>query len=73
MAGKRRTAPVPVSQSIDAYVESIHSRNGFSRDRMTPEAAAGFDAEARRLLGRFVADELLHFEVVGSVIWGRPG
>jgi hypothetical protein len=38
------------TQSIDAYVTSIHSRNGFSRDRMTPDAARAFDAAVRRLV-----------------------
>ena len=33
--GERRTAPAPFQQPVDAYVESLHARNGFSRDRMT--------------------------------------
>ena len=37
-------------QSIDDYVTSIHSRNGFSRDRMTHARATAFDDAVRRLV-----------------------
>jgi SAM-dependent methyltransferase len=37
-------------QSVDDYITSIHSRNGFSRDRMTDERAAAFDDATRRLV-----------------------
>lgn len=71
--GARRTAPVPFRQTVDAYIESIHSRNGFSRDRMTAAAAAAFDAAARALVTPYARDDgLLQLRVVGSVAWGRP-
>ncbi len=70
--GVERTEPEVFEQSVDDYVESIHSRNGFSRDRMTPDAAQAFDREARTLLGRHADDGVLRFEVVGSVVWGQP-
>lgn len=71
--GRRQTAPVPFAQSVDAYVESIHSRNGFSRDRMTAAAADAFDAAARALVAPYAqGDGLLHMEVVGSIAWGKP-
>src|SRR3712207_7136062 len=41
---------VPFRQPIADYVESIHSRNGFSRERMTREAAAAFDAAVHDLV-----------------------
>jgi hypothetical protein len=37
-------------QSIDDYIESFHSRNGLSRERMSPEQADAFDEEARKFL-----------------------
>ncbi len=64
--------PVAVEQTFDDYIESIHSRNGFSRDRMTTKAAHDFDAAAADLLGRYAHDGLLRFEIVGSVVWGEP-
>ena len=41
--GEHHTSPVPFRQSIPDYIESIHSRNGFSRERMPAEAAREFD------------------------------
>ncbi|MGA7669719.1 MAG: class I SAM-dependent methyltransferase [Nitrolancea sp.] len=72
LLGRRRTEPVPLTQTVDDYVESIHSRNGFSRDRMTSEGAEAFDSEARDLLERFALNGRLRFEVAGSVVWGEP-
>ncbi|HEX6737753.1 MAG TPA: class I SAM-dependent methyltransferase [Vicinamibacteria bacterium] len=71
--GERCTAPAPFQQPVDAYVESLHARNGFSRDRMTAVAADAFDAAVRALVAPFAQDDgLLHLQVVGRVVWGRP-
>ncbi|HUG14290.1 MAG TPA: hypothetical protein VMM78_04655 [Thermomicrobiales bacterium] len=59
-------------QSVDSYVESMHSRNGFSRDRMTPSDATAFDRELRRLLERYGHHGLVELSVVGRVTWGIP-
>jgi hypothetical protein len=48
-AGKLRTTPLAFEQPIDDYIESFHSRNGFSRERMGAEQAAAFDREMRAL------------------------
>lgn len=71
-SGARRTQPVPVTQTLDDYIESIHSRNGFSRDRMISEEAAAFDIEARRLLEQHASDGVIRFAVCASVVWGAP-
>jgi len=70
--GARRTAPTPFEQSIDDYIESIHSRNGFSRDRMRPEDAAAFDAGVRELVAPHARGGMLHLEITASVFWGVP-
>lgn len=70
--GRRQTAPQPFRQSVDAYIESIHSRNGFSRARMTAEAAAAFDAAVRDVVTPYARDGALHMAVVGTVVWGTP-
>ena len=44
--GSRETEAIEVRQTLDDFVESYHSRNGLSRDRLTPEAAAAFDFSA---------------------------
>lgn len=66
------TAPVEVRQPVAAYVESFHSRNGFSRDRMTAEQAAGFDAEVTRLMTPYAEAGLLQQQVTARIIYGRP-
>ena len=68
---RRRTAPVPFRQSLDAYVESFHARSGFSRARMAPEAVEAFDAAVRSLVSRYGVSDVEH-EVIADVAWGRP-
>jgi SAM-dependent methyltransferase len=72
VCGEERTEPLLVRQSPETFVESIHSRNGFSRDRMTRDAAAAFDAEVERLLARYSRDGAVDFEVIGRIVWGQP-
>lgn len=70
--GQVQTAPVPFSQTIEDYVESFHSRNGFSRDRMAPEDAAAFDAACDRLVRPFAKDGEITLGVIGLITWGVP-
>ena len=71
-AGEHRTAPVPFRQSIDDYVESIHSQNGFSRERMTARAAAEFDAAVGELVSRTYPDGMVEMQVASTIVWGWP-
>ncbi len=57
------------AQSIDDYVLSIHSRNGFSRDRMTAAAASAFDHAARRLVAAFARHDTLTLTVETRATW----
>jgi hypothetical protein len=70
--GKQQVGPVPFMQSIDECIESCHSRAGFSRERMGPARAAAFEAEAQQLLQRTYVNGTISFQVIGSVVWGRP-
>jgi len=70
--GVHQAAARRFQQSVESYIESIHSRNGFSRDRLTPEAAAAFDAEVRRLLIARYPHGTLAFDIVSQITWGRP-
>ena len=70
--GEHHTVPVSFRQSLDDYVESIHSQNGFSRERMTAEAAAAFDAAVRELVSRACLDGTVELQVIGTVTWGYP-
>ncbi|HEX5167137.1 MAG TPA: class I SAM-dependent methyltransferase [Thermomicrobiales bacterium] len=68
--GRKTTAPVICTQTIDDHIEFWHSRNGLSRDRMT--TAGAFDREMRALLAGYSHRETVTFDVVGSVTWGLP-
>ncbi len=70
--GEKETRPVPFLQSVDDYIASFHSRNGFSRDRMKPEMATAFDQEAKKILLEKYPDGVMSLQVVGNVIWGIP-
>lgn len=70
--GERRTLTVPFTQSIPDFIESYHSRSGFSRERMGEGQAAAFDREARELLGLSHPAGVITLQVTGSVIWGFP-
>jgi ubiquinone/menaquinone biosynthesis C-methylase UbiE len=70
--GSHETTPIPLTQTIDEYIESIHSRNGFSRERMTNNAANEFDKRIRELMTPYADGEILHLTTIASITWGRP-
>lgn len=61
----------PFRQSIDDYVTCLHSRNGFSLDRMEPAAAEEFDAHVRSLLSPHTVGGHLELGIVVQLISGR--
>jgi ubiquinone/menaquinone biosynthesis C-methylase UbiE len=69
--GRTETERVSFHQTVDDYVESFHSRATLSRERMTTEAAAAFDAALRKVVVARVGD-MVEFRVFGEVIWGKP-
>jgi SAM-dependent methyltransferase len=69
--GSCRTTPVSFAQPLEDLVEAFHSRNGFSRDRMTVDAARGFDVEASSHLARFAEAGVMSLGVEATVTWGR--
>ena len=70
--GQRATAPVHFTQTIEEFIESFHSRSYLSRDLMSPEAAAAFDAELHRILHAAFPAGMVELQIVGSVVWGIP-
>lgn len=72
LVGSQETASVEFTQTIDEYIESIHSRNGFSRNRMAIQAAAEFDLKSRELLSSYYPNGLVHLQIYGRVEWGEP-
>lgn len=70
--GQHRTEPVHVMQAVGDYVESFHSRNGFSRDRMTTDAARAFDEALAALVAPHAPDGIVTLQIVGEIHWGTP-
>lgn len=70
--GRRRTAPIAVEQSAGDYVESFHSRNGFSRERMSAGSAAEFDRALLAAVLRESPDGIVRASETALVVWGRP-
>jgi SAM-dependent methyltransferase len=69
--GRHRTAPVSFIQPVVEFVESFHGRASFSRERMTAEAAAAFDAAVRDLISRHCGASV-ELPIVATLTWGRP-
>lgn len=70
--GEQRTATALFDQSVAAYIESFHARNGFSRDRMSHDAAASFEREVTALMHYYCPDGRVPVVYSGEVIWGFP-
>jgi trans-aconitate methyltransferase len=70
--GRRTIGPFAHVQSLEAYVESFHTRNGLSRERMTASAASAFDDAVRTLAGRHFPDGWIRGLTAATVVWGVP-
>ncbi len=70
--GRKETAPIPFQQSIDDFIEGLHSRSGFAKERMGEQKVVEFDARVREFLSRYHSDGMLPLQVVGTVTWGKP-
>lgn len=68
--GEERTELMPFEQSLDEYIEFLHSTSVLSRAQLGNRAGA-FDAEVRDVFARHGIDRL-RYEVVGSVTWAAP-
>jgi len=70
--GEKQTVPIPFLQSVDDFIQGLHSRSSFSLQLMGQPAAATFDEQVRTLLLQYHPDGMLPLQVVGTVIWGIP-
>jgi ubiquinone/menaquinone biosynthesis C-methylase UbiE len=70
--GEKKTAPISFIQSVDDFVEGLHSRSGLSKDRMGLEKAEEFDRQVKALLLQYHQDGVIPFQIVGTVVWGVP-
>lgn len=70
--GEKITVPFTFIQSIDDYIESYHSRSGFSREWMDAAQSAAFDQEAREILLHMYGDGIVPLQLATSIVWGVP-
>lgn len=68
--GRVKTAPDPIRQSIDDYIDSFHARASFARVDLGPNAQA-FDDAVRQAVTRTSAKEVV-IERVTEIVWGTP-
>ena len=72
LSGRADTGAVAHVQSLDDYIESFHSRNGFSRARLSLDRARQFDDAVRALVRRHGCDNGVRLAVRSRIAWGRP-
>ena len=72
VGGRAQTEAVAYRQPVDGYVESFHSRNGFSRARLPAGRAQEFDDKLKTLLGPYRPDGTVGLLVQARIVWGRP-
>ncbi len=70
--GEKQTAPILFLQSVDDFIQGLHSRSSFSLQLMGQPAAATFDEQVRMLLFQYYPDGMLPLQVVATVVWGIP-
>jgi SAM-dependent methyltransferase len=70
LGGSASLAAEPFRQSVADYITSIHSRNGFSRDRMGHTRAQAFDASVQAVVEPHEQDGMLPLMIAVNVAWG---
>jgi len=68
--GEERTDPMSFAQSVDEYIEFLHSTSVLTRAQLG-DRVESFDAEVRAVFARRRINRL-RYEVVGSVTWAVP-
>lgn len=69
--GTIRTALRRHRMNVERYVELLHARSGFSRQRMGARSIE-FDTAVRELVHPFLRGRMLSFEMATTVTWGCP-
>jgi SAM-dependent methyltransferase len=70
--GEWRSAPYDFAQSVEDYIEALHSTSSFSRERMPLADVAALDDALRALLASHASDGRVTRQVVGHAVWGTP-
>ncbi|GCE24940.1 hypothetical protein KDA_04240 [Dictyobacter alpinus] len=72
ISGEKETAPISFTQTVDEFIEGLHSRSNCAKERIGHEATQSFDQQVRTILQRYHPDGILPLQVVGIVTWGKP-
>jgi len=72
VGGQAQTETMTYRQPIEDYIESFHSRNGFSRARLTARSAQEFDDKLKALLGQYSPGDTVVLPVQARIVWARP-
>jgi SAM-dependent methyltransferase len=72
LAGEQRTPTVQFRQSVANYVQSFHSRNGLSRDRLGEQRSLEFGRRLTAIVAPYCPDGTMTLDLYSRVIWGRP-
>lgn len=70
--GEKDVRPEAFEQTVEQFIEAAHSRNGFSRQRMSPEIAAEFDRELLKIMQPHTSEGRVHLQVMARIVWGLP-
>jgi SAM-dependent methyltransferase len=72
-SGEWQSEPFAFTQSVEDYIEALHSTSSFSRERMASADVVAFDEALRALLGSHAVDgRVVTSRVVGHAVWGTP-
>ncbi|HXS66025.1 MAG TPA: class I SAM-dependent methyltransferase [Streptosporangiaceae bacterium] len=71
IAGQAKTAPVRFRQSVEHYVEYLHSTSSLARELMPAQEADDFDQAVTEVLRPYASDGQLTTTVVAKLTWGR--
>jgi hypothetical protein len=71
ISGTHTTAPQPFRQSIEGYIEALHSTSTLARELMTGPEASAFDDQISEILRPLAdADGWLDLELTSTITWG---
>jgi ubiquinone/menaquinone biosynthesis C-methylase UbiE len=67
----RRQFVEPFRQTVEEFIDALHSSSSLAPWRIGPERTRSFDEEIRRVAPRD-ADGLVARDAVTEIVWGRP-
>ena len=57
---------------LSHWIEAIHARNGFSRERMGTERARDFDQQVEDVMRHFFPDGEVLQQIGARIVYGKP-